>query len=75
MTYETAEKTQIVIGTLGSGSGYYAYAGMAEKITWIMDAEGNLSLFNQNGEKLHIGRGNTYIAYVKSSKSSILIFQ
>lgn len=75
MTYETAEKTQTVIGTLGSGSGYYAYAGMAEKITWIMDAEGNLSLFNQNGEKLHIGRGNTYIAYVKSSKSSISIFQ
>jgi hypothetical protein len=75
MTYETAENTQIVINTLGSGSGYYAYSGMAEKITWIMDAEGNLSLFDQNGEKLQIGQGNTYIAYVKSSKSNVSIFQ
>lgn len=75
ITYETADKTQMVINTIGSGCGYFAYGGAAEEIRWSMDSEGNLSLFNKNGKKLEIGRGNTYIAYVKSSKTNNLIFQ
>lgn len=75
MTYETAEKTQMVMNTIGSGNGYFAYGGAAEEIRWSMDIEGNLSLFNKNGDKLEIGRGNTYIAYVKSSKTNNIIFQ
>lgn len=74
MTYETAEKTEMVMNTIGSGSGYFAYNGMAEEITWSMDANGNMSLYNKNGEKLQIGRGSTYIAYVKSSKINNTIF-
>lgn len=75
MTYETADKTQVVINTLGSGKGYYAFEGYAEEITWCMDNEGNLTFKDTNGEKVHIGRGSTYIAYVKSSKSNVEIFQ
>ncbi len=74
MTYETAEKTEMVMNTVGSGSGYFAYNGMAEEITWSMDANGNMSLYSKNGEKLQIGRGSAYIAYVKSSKINNTIF-
>lgn len=74
MTYETAEKTEMVMNTVGSGSGYFAYNGMAEEITWSMDSNGNMSLYSKNGEKLLIGRGSTYIAYVKSSKINNTIF-
>ena len=75
MTFETESQTQMIMNTIGYGNGYFAYGGAAEKISWSMNIDGNLSLFNQNGEKLQIGRGNTYIAYVKSSKSNVSIFQ
>ena len=75
MTFETESQTQMIMNTIGYGNGYFAYGGAAEKISWSMNIDGKLSLFNQNGEKLQIGRGNTYIAYVKSSKSNVSIFQ
>lgn len=75
MTFETASQTQLIMNTLGSGNGFFACGGVAEKISWSMSADGNLSLLNQSGEKLQISRGNTYIAYVKSSKSNISLFQ
>ena len=74
MTYETTDKTEMVVNTIGSGSGYYAYGGKAEEITWSLDINGNLSFFNKSGEKLDIGRGSTYISYVKSSRSKDVIF-
>ena len=74
MTYESSDKTEMVMSTIGTGTGYYAYNGMAEKITWSMDLNGNLTFLNEAGEKLEVGRGNSYIAYVKSSKSNSKIF-
>ena len=74
ITYETSEKTEMVMDTVGEGVGYFAYNGSAEEITWSMDANGNLSLYNKAGEKLKIGRGSTYMAYVKSSKINVSIF-
>lgn len=75
MTYETSSKTQMVMNTIGTGKGYYAYGGMAEEITWTMNEQGNLSLFSHNGEKLKIAPGNAYISYVKSSKSNTQLFK
>ena len=74
ITYETSEKTEMVIDTAGKGVGYFAYNGMAEEITWSMDGSGTLSLYNKTGEKLKVGRGSTYIAYVKSSKTNVPLF-
>ena len=74
MTYETADKTEMIINTCGSGRGYFAYNGFAEEITWSMDDNGNLDLFDKSGKMLEIGRGSIYMAYVKSSKINTSIF-
>ena len=67
MTYETADKTEMIINTCGSGKGYFAYNGFAEEITWNMDDDGNLALCDKSGKPLELGRGSIYMAYVKSS--------
>lgn len=74
VTYETADKTEMIINTCGSGKGYFAYNGFAEEITWRMDENGNLTLLNKSGTKPEFGRGSIYMAYVKSSKINSSLF-
>ena len=74
MTYENANSTQMVLNTFGSGEGYYVQNGMAERISWALTAEGVMTFYNTSGAKLTVNRGNSYIAFVKSSKINNVIF-
>jgi hypothetical protein len=66
-TYETANNTQFILDTAGSGSGVYITGGTSMNIKWERDVKGNLTFLTENGEKLLINRGTSYISFVKSS--------
>lgn len=69
-TYETSASTQFILDTSGSGSGKYLSGGTMMDITWQVDAAGNLTFIDANGNKLNINRGSSYIAFVKSSSTA-----
>ncbi len=69
-TYETAEATETVLDTLSGGTGYYVTMGTYIPISWSTDSQGNLVFLDENGNNLKVNRGNSYISYVKSSKTS-----
>ncbi len=73
-TYETEESTRLVLDTSTSGKGVYLNSGKMIDITWSRDSSGNLTFYNEVGEKLAVEIGSSYIAVVKaSSKSSVKI--
>ena len=74
VTYEDAHGTETVINTIGSGKGYYFTGGTAISINWSAKADGSMSFVGANGEPLVINRGSSYISFMKSSKSTELIF-
>ena len=74
VTYESADSTEMLMNTLGEGEGYYAFGGMAQKITWKLGEDGKLEFYDEAGEPLKCARGKSYIAYVKSSKSNEVLF-
>ncbi len=74
VTYENSNSTQMIMSTIGQGEGYYAFEGVAQKIRWTLEEDGEMTFYNESGEKLEIQRGTTYISYVKSSKSSDVKF-
>ena len=65
-TYETSEYTESILDTSSGGTGKYATGGKYVDITWAVTADG-LLFFNENGEKLTVNRGTSYISFVKSS--------
>ena len=69
-TYETSDSTQIVLNTATSGKGKYISYGKAIDITWTKDVSGNLSFLDENGQKVIVNRGTSYISVVKSSNES-----
>ncbi len=69
-TYEGYDSSEMVLHTVGSGSGFYISGGVGQNITWQSDISGKLTFYDSNGEKLIINRGNSYIGFAKSSKSS-----
>ena len=66
-THETTDTTQLILNTNTNGNGKYISKGTAQNITWGKDSAGNLVFYNEEGEKLLINPGTSYIAYVKSS--------
>ncbi len=74
MTYETAFSTQTILSTLGSGQGYYIQNGYAEEITWCLSENGDMTFYNSSGTKLTVNRGSSYMAFVKSSNMSSVVF-
>ena len=71
-TYESEKTTELIMDTYSSGSGIFMSGGKYIEITWERDSSGSLAFYNQNGEKLCVSRGTTYISFVKSSmKSSV----
>lgn len=67
-TYETKNCTETVLSTDGSGEGYYLTRGTVQKILWSVGTDGQLVFTDENGEKLTVNRGTSYISYVKSSQ-------
>ena len=74
VTYESADSTEMLMNTLGEGEGYYAFGGMAQRITWKLGEDGELEFYDEAGKPLECARGKSYIAYVKSSKSNEVLF-
>ncbi len=74
VTYDNSDGSQMVMDTIGSGSGYYITNGSYNEIKWVATASGTMSFYLSSGEKLVINRGNSYICYVKSSKTDSVIF-
>ena len=74
VTYDNVSCSQMVMDTIGSGQGFLFTAGTSEEINWTSTSAGVLTLYNANGEKLTVNRGNTYISYMKSSQMENLIF-
>ena len=71
-TYETEDKTQLILDTYSKGSGLYATGGEYIEILWEKDSSGNLIFIDGEGSKIVVNRGTTYIAFAKaSSKSSV----
>ena len=70
MTYEGTTSTEMVMNTIGSGTGYYISEGVGQAITWESDATGSLTFYDESENKLIVNRGNSYLGFVKSAKTS-----
>ncbi len=70
LTYEYKDSTEMVMETVGKGSGIYISDGIGQNITWESDISGNMTFYNASGEKLTVNRGTSYIGYAKSSRSN-----
>ena len=69
ITYDKAEYSQMVMDTLGQGTGYYITQGSYTKINWVGSEDGTLLFYTPDGEQLVANRGRNYITFVKSSTS------
>ena len=75
MTYEKSSGTETVIETATSGGGYYISGGGVIEIRWSVDEKNQLIFKTLNGDKLTVNRGESYIAYYKSSDSQSVVFE
>ena len=75
VTYENSNGEQMVINTLGEGSGYYFTNGTVTNITWSSGKDGKMNILSQNGSPLAINRGRTYVSFVKSSRTNSVSFK
>lgn len=75
ITYESANGSQMVMSTTTSGTGYYFTNGSVFNISWFADTDGIMTLFDENGSKLVVNRGNTYIGCVKSTRIQNVSFK
>ncbi|MBO7196072.1 MAG: DUF3048 C-terminal domain-containing protein [Clostridia bacterium] len=73
--YDTTECNQMIMDTIGIGVGFYFSDGYAYSITWSATSDGNISFCDQNGSKLTVNRGRSYICYLKSSQMGLLSYE
>ena len=73
VTYETADGTELIPKTDGSGTGYYLTAGGYTEIKWVSE-DGELTFYDADDNKLRINRGSSYISFVKSSLADLITF-
>ncbi len=71
-TYETETSTQMILNTTDGGKGKYIHGGTAMEITWSKNVSGDLVFLDENGDILTVNRGTSYIAFAKSSASSLI---
>ena len=74
VTYDNANGVQLVVDTLGGGTGFYLTNGTYTSINWIADSSGTITFYFENSEKLVINKGNSYIGFFRSSSSSNISF-
>lgn len=73
VTYEDSNGLRMVLQTNEYGKGYFFTEGTAKEISWEYSNIGSLTFYDEEGEKLTINRGRTYIAFVKSSEKNNII--
>lgn len=73
--YDNATCSQMVMDTIGSGSGYYFSAGGICEINWSATAEGKISFITSDGAILTVNRGRSYISFLRSSMREKLSFE
>ena len=73
MTYESAKGAQLIMDTVTSGLGYYAFGGNLTRIQWRV-IDGKLSFYDDNGDPLTAQSGRSYISFMKSSKIDLVEF-
>lgn len=75
VTYDNQSGVQMVMNTIGTGSGYYLTNGTYTRINYTSSQSGSMTLYSETGEQLIINRGEIYIRYLKSSmKNQITIY-
>lgn len=74
-TYEKMDGMETVIDTATSGVGYYFTEGTKYSIRWYCDDTGSLVFLSDNGMKLSVNRGKSYVAYAKSTTYSSLLIE
>lgn len=74
VTYETADNTEMIMNTIGNGTGYYISGGAYKAIRWESDVSGSLKLYDETGSLLTVNRGNSYIAFIKASRADKIKF-
>ena len=70
VTYENQSSTQMVLSTMGHGTGYYFTKGTAKQITWSLSEDGRLVFLDDTSNELIVNKGKTFISFVKSSQIS-----
>ena len=70
--YDNQNGTQMVMNTVGTGSGYYITGGSFTKINYTSSQSGSMTFYSENGEQLTINRGEIYIRYLKSSMKNYI---
>lgn len=68
VTYEGADGVQMIMSTIGSGTGYYVTGGTLINISWSVTSSGDMTFTSETGERLVINRGSSYIGFFKSSR-------
>lgn len=70
--YDNQSGTQMVMNTIGTGSGYYLTNGTYTRINYTSSQSGSMTLYSETSEQLIINRGEIYIRYLKSSMKNYI---
>ena len=68
VTYEGADGVEMIMSTIGCGTGYYVTEGTLMNISWSVTSSGDMTFTSEEGERLVINRGSSYIGFFKSSR-------
>lgn len=75
VTYDNTQCSQMVMDTIGGGSGYYFTRGGVCEIKWSGTADGVMTFSLPDGERLTVNRGSVYISFLKSSMIDKISFE
>ncbi len=71
--YHTDTESYFTLDAKAGGSGYCYTGGGVLRITWRYDEGSNLVFLDENGEKLTLNRGRTYISMMKITDAQNII--
>ena len=75
VTYDNKECNQMIMETIGSGSGYYLTNGGYCRISWVGRGDGTLLFTTEDGITLTVNRGTSYISFLRSSRIGDVKFE
>ena len=73
VTYESALGSELVMKTNERGRGYYLTNDSCTEIKWVTEGS-SMMFYDEDDNKLTINRGNSYIAFVKSTQEHFIKF-